>query len=46
MDTLLCSKCDWRPTYNSELYKVSDWLPPCPVCGSFIEGFKIINANI
>ena len=37
----LCPKCDWRVRLGLDLGM--DWLPPCSVCGSQMEGVRIIK---
>ena len=39
---LICSKCEWKVDQNFR-YELDDLLPPCPVCESVMEGFKVIE---
>ena len=38
--TYLCPKCDWRMLIGLDLGM--DDLPPCPVCGSELDGIRIL----
>jgi len=40
----LCSKCNWKSTLGMDFGPL-DWLPPCPACNSFVEGFRIIKED-
>ena len=37
----LCPKCDWRVRLGMDFGM--DWLPSCSVCGSQMEGVKVIK---
>lgn len=37
----VCSKCEWKFTLGMDFGSL-EWLPPCPVCNSIMEGFRIL----
>jgi transcription initiation factor IIE alpha subunit len=39
----ICSNCGWKAMV-SEDFSLND-LPPCPVCNSFMDAFKIVKAS-
>lgn len=40
----LCPNCDWRVILGIDFGM--DWLPPCSVCGSQMEGVKVLKKEL